>query len=109
MYFDATPGNMTTLLVVALAVFAMAFLLRGHYTSNLPLLFYAAALTINAMTDRSVNMWVMYVGLALALILRFEFMGAGFTKFIAILTSSAIGLAAFAYLDQIFGSGTMLS
>ncbi len=109
MYFDATPLNLTTLLVVALAVIAVVYLSRGHYTSNLPLLFYAAALTLTAMTDRSVNIWVLYIGLALALILRFEFMGTGFTKFIAVLTSSAIGLAALAYLDQIFGGGTLLS
>ena len=95
--------------MVALAVIAVVYLSRGHYTSNLPLLFYAAALTLTAMTDRSVNIWVLYIGLALALILRFEFMGTGFTKFIAVLTSSAIGLAALAYLDQIFGGGTLLS
>lgn len=109
MYFDATPLNMTTLLVVALAVIAVVYLSRGHYTSNLPLLFYAAAMTMAVMTDRTVNMWVLYVGLALALTLRFEFMGVGFTKFVAVLTSSAMCLAALAYLDQVFGNGTMLS
>jgi hypothetical protein len=109
MAFDATPINMTTLLVVGLAVVAVVYLFRGVYTSNLPLLFYAAALTMSTMTDRSVNIWVLYVGLAFALILRFEFMGTGFTKFIAMMTSSAMLLAALAYLDQIFGSGTMLS
>ena len=109
MSFDATPINLTTLLVVALAVFAIVYLSKGIYTSNLPLLFYAAALTMSTMTDRSVNIWVLYVGLAFALILRFEFMGTGFTKFIAVMTSSAMCLAALAYLDQVFGSGTMLS
>jgi hypothetical protein len=109
MYFDATPINLTTLLVVALAAIAVVYLSRGHYTSNLPLLFYAAALTMTTLTDRSVNIWVLYVGLAFALILRFEFMGTGFTKFIAVLTSSAICLAALAYLDEVFGSGTLLS
>jgi hypothetical protein len=109
MYFDATPLNLTALLVVALAVIAVVYLAKGHYTSNLPLLFYAAALIMTSMTDRSVNIWVLYIGLAFALILRFEFMGTGFTKFIAVLTSSAIGLAALAYLDQIFGNGTLFS
>jgi hypothetical protein len=36
-------------------------------------------------------------------------MGKGFTKFIAILSGSAIGLAALSYLDQVFGDGTMLT
>ena len=48
-------------------------------------------------------------GIDAALVLRFEFMGKGFTKFIAFLTSSAIGLAVLAFLDQVFGSGTMFS
>ena len=44
MYFDATPMNMTILLVVALAIIAIVLLSRGRYDSNLPLLYYSAAL-----------------------------------------------------------------
>lgn len=109
MYFDATPINMTTMLVVALAVLSVVSLSRGHYTSNLPLLFYAAAITMASITDRSVNIYILYGGLGLALLLRFEFMSKGFTKFVAILSCSAIGLAALSYLDQVFGNGTMLT
>jgi hypothetical protein len=109
MYFDTTPLNITTLLMVALAVIAVVFLSRGRYQSNLPLLFFAAAVTMAATTDRTVNTYLLYTGLAFALVLRFEFMGGGFTKFIAILTSSAICLIALSYLDQVFGTGTMLT
>lgn len=109
MYFDTTPLNLTTLLIVALAVIAVVFLSRGRYHSNLPLLFYAAVITMTSTTDRSVNTYLLYAGLALALVLRFEFMGGGFTKFVAILTSSAMCLISLAYLDQVFGSGTILS
>jgi len=109
MYFEATPINMTTILLVALAVIAVVSLSRGRYTSNLPLLFYACALTMAATTDRSVNLYILYVGLGLAMVLRFEFMGKGFTKFVATLSGLAIGLAALAYLDQVFGNGTMFS
>ena len=109
MYFDATPLNLTTLLVVALAVIAVVYLYKGRYNSNIPLLFYTAAITMAAMTDRSVNVYLLYAGLGLALVLRFEFMGGGFTKFIAILTGSAICLIALSYLDQVFANGTLLS
>ncbi|HEV2199437.1 MAG TPA: hypothetical protein VGR73_06435 [Bryobacteraceae bacterium] len=109
MYFDTTPLNLTTLLVVALAVIAVVFLSKGRYHSNLPLLFYAAVITMATTTDRGVNTYLLYTGVGLALILRFEFMGGGFTKFIAILTSSAMCLISLSYLDQVFGNGTILT
>jgi xanthine/uracil permease len=56
-----------------------------------------------------VNTYLLYSGLALALILRFEFMGKGFAKFINILTTCTIGLIVLSFLDQIFGNGTLLS
>lgn len=52
MYFDATPMNMTILLVVALAVIAIVLLSKGRYDSNLPLLYYSAALSLSVLTDR---------------------------------------------------------
>ena len=109
MYFDATPLNMTTMLVIVVAVIALVLLYRGRYTSNMPLLFYVCAIAMATMTDHTVNAFVLYGGVALALTLRFEFMGRGFTKFIAILTGSAIALAALAFLDEVFGTGNMLS
>jgi hypothetical protein len=75
--------NLTALLVVALAVLTIAFLLRKRYDSNLPLLFYFVAISFTNAFERPVNPYVMYTGLVLALLLRFEFMGRGFTKFIA--------------------------
>ena len=109
MDFQATPLNITTLLVVALAVIALIYLFRGRYDSNLPLLFYSATLLLTTLTDRSVNVYLLYSGIALALILRFEFMGKGFAKFINVLTTSAIGLIVLSFLDQVFGDGTLLS
>lgn len=109
MYFDATPMNITMLLVVVLGIIALVALVRGRYASNLPLLFYAVSLVMAITTDRGLNVYIQYSGLALALLLRFEFMSKGFTKFVAFLTGTAIGLAALSYLDQIFGNGTMLS
>jgi hypothetical protein len=109
MYFEATPLNVTTLLVVTLAAVALWSLGKGRYDSNLPLLFYSAAILLTSLSDRNVNTYLLYGGLALALILRFEFMGKGFTKFIGFLNWSAIGLTALAFLDQVFGDGTILT
>ena len=108
MYFDATPMNMTILLVVSLAIIAIVILMRGRYDSNLPLLYYSAALAINALAELNLSPYLLYSGIAFALILRFEFMGKGFTKFIGALTSVAIGLTVVVFLNQVFGDGRTL-
>ncbi len=105
MYFDATPMNVTILLVVALAIIAIALLIRGRYNSNVPLLYYSAALALTTLTDRGLSPMLLYSGIAFALILRFEFMGKGFTKFIGIANSIAMSLTVLVFLDQVFGDG----
>ena len=105
MYFDATPTNMTILLVVSLAIIAIVLLSRGRYDSNIPLLYYSAALTLTVLTDRGLSPILLYTGIAFALILRFEFMGKGFTKFIGVANSIAMGLTVLALLNQVFGDG----
>ena len=105
MYFDATPMNMTILLVVSLAIIAIVLLSRGRYDSNLPLLYYSAALALSVLTDRGLSPILLYSGIAFALILRFEFMGKGFTKFIGFANSIAISITILALLDEVFGNG----
>jgi hypothetical protein len=73
--FNATPTNMTALLVIALALAAIVVLLRKRYDSNLPLLFYFIAVVFTRLFDRPVSPFILYGGLAFALLLRFEFMG----------------------------------
>ena len=89
-YFRPTPTNVTALLVITLAIFAMAMLLRKHYDSNLPLVFYFVALVFANFFDRPFHPNLMYLGLASVLLLRFEFMGAGMTKLLAF--CSSVGL-----------------
>jgi hypothetical protein len=103
--FDANSSNITTLLVAALAVVAMVLLLKKKYDSNLPLLFYFVALIFTNMSDRTVNPYLMVVGLAFALLLRFEFMNPGFTKLIAGLTTASMGIIVYVFLVEVFGSG----
>ena len=78
-----TATNLSALLVVALAAITVGFLIKQRYDSNLPLFFYTVAFTFTSFVDRPLNPYIMYTGLILALLLRFEFMGRGFTKFIA--------------------------
>jgi hypothetical protein len=108
MYFDATPMNMTILLVVALAIIAIFLLSRGRYDSNLPLLYYSAALALTVMSDRGLPLILLYSGIAFALVLRFEFMGKGFTKFVGAVNSLAIGLTVLVFLNDVFGDGRAL-
>ena len=86
--------GMLELLVVVLAVFAVVMMIRKQYHSNLPLLFYLAAWIVTTWADREINPYLMYSGLAFALVLRFEFMGKGVTKFVAFLAGSALCIVA---------------
>jgi hypothetical protein len=103
--FDANSENITALLVALLAVVAMVLLIKKKYDSNLPLLFYFVALIFTNMSDRSVNPYLMVVGLAFALLLRFEFLNPGFTKVIAGLATISMGVIVYVFLVEIFGSG----
>jgi hypothetical protein len=51
---------------------------------------------------------LLYSGIACALVLRFEFMGKGFTKFVGVVNSIAISLTVLAFLNQVFGDGRAL-
>jgi hypothetical protein len=95
---------MAELLVVALAICAVVVVMRKRYTSNLPLMFYLVALVFTNLADRVVSPYLMYSGLSLALLLRFEFMGAGFAKFVAFLNGGALCAVAWAMMSDVFGS-----
>jgi hypothetical protein len=101
MYFRATSTNVTALLVIALAVFAVSMLMRKRYDSNLPLLFYFVALVFGNFVDRPINPNLMYGGLATVLILRFEFLGPGVTKFVAFCANFAIVLMIWAIASDL--------
>jgi hypothetical protein len=101
MYFNATPKNMTELLVVCIAVVAMVMLLRKRYDSNLPLLFYTLAVVFTNAADRPVNPAILYGGLAFCLLLRFEFMGSGFSKVVAFLANAGLVLMIFVMMSDV--------
>jgi hypothetical protein len=106
MDYQGTPLNMTTLLVVALAIIAIIFVLKKRYDSNLPLLFYFVAVVFSNATDRSVNPFLLYTGLAFALLLRFEFLNPGFAKVIAFFATSSLCVIVYVFLAEVFGDGS---
>lgn len=95
---------MLELLVVVLAIFAVLMVVRQRYDSNLPLLFYLAALIVTNATNHQVNPYLMYSGLVFALLLRFEFLGPGVAKLVAFLTSAALGGVALYMVSDVLGS-----
>jgi ABC-type sugar transport system permease subunit len=69
-------------------------------------LFYFVALIFTNMSEKSVNPYLMIVGLGFALLLRFEFMNQGFVRLVAILTTATMGLVVYVFLVEVFGNGT---
>jgi hypothetical protein len=90
MEFNPTSLNVTEVLVIALAITAAIFVMRKRYDSNLPLLFYFVLVLFNNMSERGVNPYLLYTGLIMALLLRFEFMGGIIAKAVAFLTAASL-------------------
>jgi len=105
MEFDGTPLNMTTLLIVALAVTAIVFILRKRYDSNVPILFYVIVVLFTSLTDRSINPLLLYGGFAFTLLLRFEFMNTGFARLVSFFATGSTCLIIYVFLAEIFGDG----
>ncbi len=101
MYFNASPTNMTELLVVCLAVVSIVMLLRKHYESNLPLLFYGLAVMFTNGADRPVHPAILYGGLVFCLLLRFEFMGKRIAKMVAFMANLGLVLMIWAMMSDV--------
>jgi hypothetical protein len=101
MQFNASSVNVTEVLVIGLAVVAAVLVMRKRYDSNVPLLFYFVLVLFNNMSDRGANPYLLYTGLILALLLRFEFMGGSFAKLVAILTTASLGLIIWVMMAEV--------
>jgi hypothetical protein len=100
MYFHATPTNMVALLVSSLAFVGIFKLLGKRYDSNIPLLFYIFAVPFTIMFERPIHPAVLYGGLGFVLLLRFEFMGVGFSKMIALFATVGLGTMIWMLLSE---------
>ena len=72
--------NVTTALLVAGALLVVYMRLRDWFDTNVPLFFYSIMIVYTNALDGLLSPWVFYSGLALALLLRFEFMNLACTR-----------------------------
>jgi hypothetical protein len=101
MDFNASPKNITELLVVSLAVVSMIMLLKHRYESNIPLLFYSVAVMFTNGVDRQVHPAILYGGLLFCLLLRFEFMGKKISKAVAFLANVGLVLMIWSMMSDV--------
>lgn len=103
MTFQPTPHNVITLLLAAFALYVLYCLSKRQRDSNLPILFYVLVAAFNHFSDRPVNTYLMAGGLILALLVRFEFMNAGFAKVLLLLQIAGITAIAMSFVSEVFG------
>jgi hypothetical protein len=72
--------NVTTALLVVGALFVIYLRLRNWFDTNVPLLYYGIMILYSNALDGLLQPWVVYFGVGLALLLRFEFMNMRFTQ-----------------------------
>lgn len=84
--------EVTTVLLIAAGLFVIYLRSKGRLESNLPLLFFAAAITYANAVEGKLQPWLAYFGLALALFLRFEFMNRHVTFFVKVAEYAVVGL-----------------
>ena len=101
MEFNPTATNVTEVLVMSLAIIAAVLLMKKRYDSNMPLLFYFFVILFSNLSDRALNPYLLYSGLALALTLRFEFMGNAFVKVVAYFTAGALCLIIWSMMSDV--------
>jgi hypothetical protein len=94
MGFTADVFSVTTLLLVAFALFVVYIRTKNWLDSNVPIIYYVAMITyVKSIDNPRLPLWVVLVGFALGGLLRFEFMNTVFTRII-----KTLGLATLAVI-----------
>jgi len=87
-----TGASQITLgLLILFGLFIVYTRLKNWFDSNLPIIFYVVLIGYMQSVEGSVPFWLILTGLALSLVLRFEFMNNGFTRVIKFLELGALG------------------
>ena len=76
----ASSFNVTTAMLVAGALFVVYMRLRNWFDTNVPLFYYGLMIVYTNALDGLLSPWVVYIGIVLALLLRFEFMNLRCTR-----------------------------
>lgn len=88
----SNASSVTAVLILALGVFVMYTQWKNWFDSNIPIIFYVVFFGFMRSVDGVVPLWLMCTGFALALLLRFEFMNAPFTRIVKFLELGALGV-----------------
>jgi len=83
-------SQITLGLLILFGLFVMYTRLKNWFDSNLPIIFYIVLIVYMQSTEGSVPFWLIFTGLALGLVLRFEFLNNGFTRFVKVLELGAL-------------------
>jgi len=100
MGFTADVFSVTTLLLVAFALFVVYIRIKNWLDSNVPIIYYIAMIVYVrsiSIDNPRLPLWLVLVGFALGGLLRFEFMNPVFTRIIKTLELAT--LAAIIYLS----------
>jgi len=87
----SNASSVTAVLIIAFGVFVMYTQWKNWFDSNLPIIFYVVFFGFMRSMDGVVPFWLMCTGFGLALMLRFEFMNAAFTRIVKFLELGALG------------------
>lgn len=103
LYFDATPINFTLMLVLALGCWAVESASKQRVDVNVPIVFYTVILVFNRLSDKGLSVPLILSGLALACLIRFEFLNKSFIKWITYLQIAVLILIIWNGLVAVFG------
>jgi hypothetical protein len=90
MHSGAT--EVTLGLLILFGLFVAYTRMKNWLDSNVPIIFYVLLILFMQANEGSVPFWLICAGCGLALMLRFEFMNAAFTKGIKFLEMSALAV-----------------
>jgi len=102
MGFTADVFSVTTLLMVAFALFVVYTRTKNWLDSNIPIIYYVAMITyVKSIDNPRLPLWIVLVGFALGGLLRFEFMNTVFTRIIKTLELATLAVIIYLSLAMI--------
>jgi hypothetical protein len=87
-----TSFNVTTTVLIIGTFFVVYVRLMNWLDSNIPLMYYALMIAYTNGLEERLSPLVIYAGLVLTLMLRFEFMNHALTRFVKALEISMLAL-----------------
>jgi uncharacterized membrane protein len=102
MGFTADVFSVTTLLMVAFALFVVYIRIKNWLDSNVPIIYYVLMIVyVKSIDNPRLPLWVVLIGFALGGLLRFEFMNPVFTRIIKALELATLAVIIYLSLAMI--------